>query len=140
MSEEKPAFRLLDIDSAGQNLIAYELNDGEVTDDELTPYWRRFDEAVGHDRKLRIYAEMHAIPRFGDALVVEKLKRLTAATSAIERMALVVERRPGARPLEGEVLQRLVTGLVRRRARPESAPRVCRPSRSPAPPPWPRAA
>jgi 2-succinyl-5-enolpyruvyl-6-hydroxy-3-cyclohexene-1-carboxylate synthase len=93
MSEEKPAFRLLDIDSAGQNLIAYELNDGEVTDDELTPYWRRFDEAVGHDRKLRIYAEMHAIPRFGDALVVEKLKRLTAATSAIERMALVGDAR-----------------------------------------------
>lgn len=93
MSERKPGFQLLDIDGAGQNLIAYELTEGEVTDDELAPYWKRFDEAVDDGRKLRIYAEMHAIPSFGDGLVVEKLKRLTAATSAIERMALVGDER-----------------------------------------------
>ncbi len=86
---EKPGFQLLDVDGSDENLLAYELNEGDVTDDELAPYWKRFDAAVDDGRKLRIYAEMHALPSFGDGLVLEKLKRLTAATSTIERMALV---------------------------------------------------
>lgn len=89
MSEKKPGFRLLDVDGGGQNLIAYELNEGEVTDDELAPYWKRFDEAVDDGRGLRIYAEMHAKPKFGDGLVLEKLKRFESAKSVIERMAIV---------------------------------------------------
>ncbi|MDH3842650.1 MAG: STAS/SEC14 domain-containing protein, partial [Myxococcales bacterium] len=77
----------------GENLIAYSLGEGEVTDDELEPYWKRFDEAVSDGRKLRIYAEMHALPSFGQGLVVEKLKRLTTVTSAVERMAIVGDAR-----------------------------------------------
>ena len=72
-----------------KNLLAYELNEGEVTDDEFAPYWKRFDEAVDDGRKLRIYAEMHAIPSFGDGLVVEKLNRVANVKSAVERMAIV---------------------------------------------------
>jgi len=82
-------FVLLDIDDSDESLIAYALDEGEVTDDKLEPYWKRFDAAVDDGRKLRIYAEMHGLPSFGNQLVVEKLKRLTAARSAIERMALV---------------------------------------------------
>ncbi len=86
---EKPGFQLLDVDGSDENLLAYELNKGDVTDDELAPYWKRFDEAVKEGRRLRIYAEMHAKPKFGDGLVLEKLKRIESAKSIIERMAIV---------------------------------------------------
>lgn len=86
---EKPGFQLLDLDGSDENLLAYELNEGEVTDDELAPYWTRFDEAVQDGRRLRIYAEMHAKPKFGDGLVLEKLKRIESVKSIVERMAIV---------------------------------------------------
>lgn len=86
---EKPGFQLLDLDGSDENLLAYELNAGPVTDDQLTPYWKRYDQAVDDGRKLRIYAEMHALPEFSDGLVVQKLNRLESIEATVERMAIV---------------------------------------------------
>jgi hypothetical protein len=85
----KPGFQLLDLDVSDENLLAYELNAGEVTDDELAPYWKRFDAAADDGRQLRIYAEMNELPEFGDGLVVEKLTRLDSTRATVERMAIV---------------------------------------------------
>jgi len=89
MSDKKPGFRMLDLDRSDENLIAYELTEGEVTDDELAPYWKRFDEAATDGRRIRIFAVMHALPKFGDGLVVEKLNRVESVKSVVERMAIV---------------------------------------------------
>ena len=89
MSEEKQAFRLLDVDDSEGGLTAYALDEGEVADADLEPLWRRFDEAAVLGKKLRVYAEMHALPTFGRGLVVEKLKRFETIMSTVERMAIV---------------------------------------------------
>ena len=89
----KPGFRLLDLDVTDENLLAYELNSGKVTDDELAPYWKLYDRAAKEGRRLRIYAEMHALPEFGDGLVVEKLSRFESIEATVERMAIVGEAR-----------------------------------------------
>lgn len=89
MAELKQGFRLLDFDDPHGGLTAYALNGGEVADEELRPLWGRFDEAAARGTKLRIYAEMHALPKFGRGLIVEKLKRFSTIMSTIDRMAIV---------------------------------------------------
>jgi hypothetical protein len=89
MAELKQGFRLLDFDDSDGGLTAYALDGGEVADEELQPLWGRFDEAAARGMKLRIYAEMHALPKFGRGLIVEKLKRFSTIMSTIERMAIV---------------------------------------------------
>ena len=86
---ERSGFKFLDLDDPDDELVAYSLDEGEVADDELKPLWQRFDEATSAGTKLRVYAEMNALPTFGPGMAVDKLKRFETLMSTIERMAIV---------------------------------------------------
>ena len=89
---EKPGFQLIDdLDEPGGRLLAYSLREGEVSADDLRPYWARLDAAKKDGRTLRIYAEMYGRSKLDGAAFVEKMKRWDESKAVIERMAIVGE-------------------------------------------------
>ena len=53
------------------------------------PIWRRFADAAESGNKIRIYAEMHAMPNVSGGIILEKLTNLKTIMTTVERFALV---------------------------------------------------
>jgi hypothetical protein len=81
--------RFLDIDDEVAGILAYAVDGGEITEDDAAPIWTRFEDAKASDKKIRIYAEMSAIPSATGGMIVEKFKHLGSIMSTLERMAIV---------------------------------------------------
>ena len=90
MSEAaKSAWRLLPMDDEGAGILAYAVDEGRIEEEDVAPIWRRFSDAAASGNKIRVYAEMRAMPSVSGGMIVEKLKNLKAIISTVERMALV---------------------------------------------------
>ena len=89
---ERYGLRLHRFDDAAAGILAYEVDGGELTEDKANPVWARFDAAKAEGRKLRLYAEMHAIPHVQGAVILDKLKRIGTLLSTMERLAIVGDR------------------------------------------------
>ena len=90
MSEAaKTGWKLLPMDDEGAGILAYSVEQGEIPEEDLAPIWARFDAAAERGNKIRIYAEMHAMPGVSGGMIIEKLKHLKNIMTTIERMALV---------------------------------------------------
>ena len=88
----KTGWKLLPMDDEGAGILAYAVDGGEIPEEELAPIWARFDAAAERGDKIRIYAEMHAMPSVSGGMIVQKLKHLKNIMSTVERMALVGEK------------------------------------------------
>ena len=80
---------LLESDDVGNGILAYAIGSGEIDDERLAVIWRRFEDAAEAGTKVRIYAEMRAMPSIRGGIVMDKLKRLGTIMSVTERMAIV---------------------------------------------------
>ena len=90
MSEAaKTAWQLLPMDDEGAGILAYAVDEGEINEDDLAPIWARFSDAAGAGSKVRIYAEMHAMPSVSGGMILEKFRHLKDILSTVERIALV---------------------------------------------------
>jgi hypothetical protein len=90
MNEEaKTGLRFLDFDDKTAGILAYALDGSEISESDVAPIWARFDDAKANGKKIRIYAEMSAIPSAGGGVIVEKFKHLGNIMSTLERMAIV---------------------------------------------------
>lgn len=81
--------RMHRFDDPGAGILAYEVDGGGVTEELADPIWARFDEAKADDRKVRIFAEMHAVPHVQGGVILDKLKRMGTLFSTIDRIAIV---------------------------------------------------
>ena len=88
-NEATTGMRFLDIDDAAAGILAYAVDGGEITEADVAPVWARFDEAKAKAQKIRIYAEMSAMPSTRGAVIVQKFKHLGSIMSTLERMAIV---------------------------------------------------
>ena len=90
MSDEAlKGLEFLDADDEANGVLAYAVDRGDFEEAEVAKIWKRFDDAATAGKKIRIYAEMRALPSVQGVLVVEKLKRIATIMSVIERMAIV---------------------------------------------------
>ncbi|MEP3280282.1 MAG: STAS/SEC14 domain-containing protein [Stappiaceae bacterium] len=89
VENEKQGLIRLDIDDDAGGILAYAIDDGEILDTDADWIWARFDAAKSEGNKLRIFAEMHALPHFHAGLVMEKLKRFGTLLTTIDRIAVV---------------------------------------------------
>ncbi|MGI9308131.1 MAG: STAS/SEC14 domain-containing protein [Gammaproteobacteria bacterium] len=83
------AFRLLDFDDAANGILAYAVDDGDLSAEDVKPIWQRFEEANANGTRIRIYAEMAALPTPSGGVIIDKLKHLGAILSAMDRLAVV---------------------------------------------------
>ena len=81
--------KMLEIDNADRGILAYSVDGGDISDDAAAIIWQRFDEAKAKGKKIRLYAEMSALPKVSGKLVSDKLKRLATIFKTIDRMAIV---------------------------------------------------
>jgi len=86
---EKYGLRFLDFDDEAAGILAYSADGGEISETDAAPIWQRFEKAQAAGTKIRIYAEMSAIPSVSGGLIFEKLKHLGSILSSLERMAVV---------------------------------------------------
>lgn len=90
MSEAKKyGLKILDIDNEEQGILAYSVDGGNISEDVADVIWQRFDDAKASGKKIRIYAEMLALPKTSAGVVIDKLKRLGTIFSTMERMTIV---------------------------------------------------
>ncbi len=86
MSEQiEYGLKLLDFDSAEDNILAYSIDGGKISKDAAALIWKRFDDAKDAGEKIRLYAEMSALPKVNGRLVIDKLKRLGTTPSLSRR-------------------------------------------------------
>lgn len=88
-ASDSSAFQLLDFDDVEAGVLAYRIDQGVLEDADLAAVWLRFDQAHAAGGRIRIYAEMTAIPQVSGSVVLDKLKRLGTLLAAIERIAVV---------------------------------------------------
>ena len=81
--------KFLEADDVANGVLAYAIDGGEIDDDQLATIWRRFEDAAEAGTKIRIYAEMRAMPSIRGGFIMDKLKRLGTIMSVTERMAIV---------------------------------------------------
>ncbi len=81
--------RLHRFDNAAAGILAYEVDAGDLTEAKADLVWARFDAARAENRRLRLYAEMHAIPHVHGRVILGKLKRMRSLLSTLERLAIV---------------------------------------------------
>ncbi len=81
--------RLHRFDDPAAGILAYEVDGGDLTEEKADPLWARFDEAKTAGQKIRVYAEMRAIPHVQGGVILDKLKRMGTLFSTIERLAIV---------------------------------------------------
>ena len=79
----------LEIDNVETGILAYSIDGGDIPEEASATIWQRFDDAKAKGEKIRIYAEMSALPKVSGKLVMEKLKRLKTIFTTIDRMAIV---------------------------------------------------
>ena len=90
MSEvRKYGLKMLGFDSAEKGILAYSIDGGEISEEAAATIWKRFDDAKAEGRKIRLYAEMSALPKTSGRLVMDKLKRLGTIFTTIDRMAII---------------------------------------------------
>lgn len=90
MSEgNRYGLKMLEIDDAEGGILAYSIDGGDISEDAASIIWQRFDEAKAAGKKIRLYAEMSALPKASSRLVMDKLKRLGTIFTTIDRMAIV---------------------------------------------------
>ena len=90
MNEEKRSgWRLLPMDDEVAGILAYAVDGGEISERDLEPIWARFADAAKSGNKIRIYAEMHAMPSVSGSMILEKFRNLKNIIATVERMALV---------------------------------------------------
>lgn len=82
-------FSLLEFDDPEGGLLAYAMSAGALTEGEMAPIWKRFDDAKAKGTKLRLFAEMHGMPNVEPGFVWDKLKRIGTIMGTVERMAIV---------------------------------------------------
>ncbi len=87
--DEQSGIRLLHIDDPAGGLLAYATQKGEISEDLVEAVYKRFDDAKAGGTKIRVYAEMSAIPSIDASMILDKLKHLGTIMSAVERMAIV---------------------------------------------------
>jgi hypothetical protein len=85
----KVGWQLLPMDDEGAGILAYAVDEGKVSEDDVAPIWARFSDAAERGNKIRIYAEMHAMPSVSGGMIVEKFRNLKNIMSSVERLALV---------------------------------------------------
>jgi hypothetical protein len=85
----KYGLKFLDFDNEAAGILAYSVDGGEINEADAAPIWQRFEKAQAAGTKIRIYAEMSAIPSVSGGLIVEKLKHLGSILTALECMAIV---------------------------------------------------
>ena len=81
--------KMLELDNAEAGILAYSIDSGDIPEEASSTIWQRFDDAKAKGEKIRIYAEMLALPKVSGKLVIEKLKRLGTIFSTLDRMAIV---------------------------------------------------
>ena len=81
--------KFLAFDDPEAGLLAYAVDGGMIGEADAAPIWARFDEAAAQGAKIRIYAEMAAIPSVSGGMVMAKLKRLGTLLATLDRMAIV---------------------------------------------------
>ena len=81
--------KILEIDNAELGILAYSVDGGDIPEEASSIIWQRFDDAKIKGEKIRIYAEMSALPKVSGKLVMEKLKRLGTIFTTVDRMAIV---------------------------------------------------
>jgi hypothetical protein len=90
MNEEANyGFKFLDFDDEANGILAYSVDGGEITEAAAAPIWQRFEQAKANGTKIRVYAEMSALPGVSGGLIIEKFKHLGSILSSLERMAVV---------------------------------------------------
>lgn len=90
MSEgAKYGLKILEIDDAESGILAYSVDGGDISEDAAAIIWQRFDDAKAEEKKIRLYAQMSAIPKASGTLVMDKLKRLGTILTTMDRMAIV---------------------------------------------------
>jgi len=90
MSEEvKYGFKFLSFDDEASGILAYSVDGGEITEAAAAPIWQRFEDAKANGTKIRVYAEMSALPSVSGGLIIEKFRHLGSILSSLERMAVV---------------------------------------------------
>lgn len=82
-------WRLLDMDDESAGVLAYAVDDGEIDKADVEAIWTRFDDAKASGNKIRIFAEMRAMPSVSGGMILDKLKNLKTILSTVERIALV---------------------------------------------------
>jgi len=82
-------FQLLDMDDESAGILAYSIGDGKITEEDAAPIWDRFDAAKANGAKVRVYAEMSAMPSVAGAVILDKLKHLGSIITSLERVAVV---------------------------------------------------
>ena len=82
-------FRFLDIDDEANGVLAYAVDGGAISADDVAPIWQRFDDAKANGTRIRVYAEMTAIPSAGGDVIIDKLKHLGSILTALDRLAVV---------------------------------------------------
>ena len=85
----RTGLRFLDIDNESAGILAYAVDGGQITEADADPIWQRFDDAKANGTKIRIYAEMLALPSASGAVIGDKLKRFGSIMSTMDRMAIV---------------------------------------------------
>jgi hypothetical protein len=85
----KSGWQLLPMDDEGAGILAYAVSHGEISAEDIAPIWRRFSDASESGNKIRIYAEMHAMPDISGGIILEKLTNLKTIMTTVERFALV---------------------------------------------------
>jgi len=86
---ENSAFRILDFDDAEAGILAYRIAEGQMSEEDAAPIWKRFEDAKARGTKVRIYCEYEAAPSVTARMVFDKIKRLGTILSTLERMAIV---------------------------------------------------
>ena len=73
---EKYGLRFLNFDDEAAGILAYSVDGGQISEADAAPIWQRFEAAKAADKKIRIYAEMSALPSVSGGLIVEKFKHI----------------------------------------------------------------
>ncbi len=89
VEEAKTGLRFLEIDDEAAGILAYAVDGGEISERDVASVWTRFENAKVNGKKIRIYAEMSALPGASGAVIVEKFKHLRSIMSTMDRMAIV---------------------------------------------------
>lgn len=89
MTDNPTGLVFLDFNDPENGLLAYAFHGGTLEPEAVQPIWDCIDAARENDTNLRIYCELHALPKPNLSIIGDKLKRLGTIWTHIERMAIV---------------------------------------------------
>lgn len=88
-TENENGLKFLQFDDPEKGVLAYSVDGGKINADTANLIWERIDKAKETNSKIAIYCELNGMPSASAGLIVDKIKRLGAIFSTIERMAIV---------------------------------------------------